>query len=316
VVVEAGRAQESGVVVRLPGVLIVARAGRPRTADTARRLLDLCAEVAAEPGDSASTGRRLVRRVAGLLAAADPDDVPDFTLLTTVGERIAALVNGEMDVAAATGSGSLTLSGSDSATWVDRLLPDGIIHLHVSPSASMDSGPVPEEAEVTGTGLGFPFDLRVGAVPGIGASLLPPLRTPLPMPKNAASDLVAGYGGSSEPATGAERIPVPVERIPPAVERIPTPTPVSAPPGPVFETPAPPALDRQPVPQTPALVLTKEEQAHRARAGAEPTQSADFDELEDTDGFHQDPPTELAGAAGFDQAGLLTGAELSEDEDS
>jgi hypothetical protein len=266
VVVEASRGQETGVVVRLPGVLIVARAARPQTADTARRLLDLCAEVVAEPGDTASTGRRLVRRVAGLLAAADPEEVPDFTLLASVGERIAALVHGAMDVAAA-GPSPLTLSGVDSATWVDRLLPDGITHLHVGPTGSLGFGGGPEDAaEITGTGLGFPLDLRVGAVPGVGASLLPSREAPPPVPKSATESLLAGYGPPREPATAAERIPVPVERIPEQ------------------QSIAPPVL---------APLLTKEEQAHRAQSGAEPTQAADFDELEELD-FDDDAPTELA----------------------
>jgi len=270
VVVEAGRGHETGVVVRLPGVLIVARAGRPQTAETARRLLDLCAEVAAEPGDSASTGRRLVRRVAGLLAAADPEQVPDFTLLTAVGDRIAALVHGAMDVAVA-GSSPLTLSGIDSATWVDRLLPDGLTHLHVAPTGSLGMNGAPDdEAELTGTGFGFPLDLRIGAVPGVGASLLPSRDAPPPIPRSATEDLLAGYGPPREPATAAERIPVPVERIPEQ------------------QSIAPPAL---------APLLTKEEQAHRAQSGSEPTQAADFDELEELDQFDQfdqDAPTELA----------------------
>jgi hypothetical protein len=291
VVVEAGRGQETGVVVRLPGVLIVARVGRPRTADTARRLLDLCAEVAAEPGDTASTGRRLVRRVAGLLAAADPEDVPDFALLTAIGERIAALVHGAMDVAAG-GSSPITLSGVESATWVDRLLPDGITHLHIAPSDLSDGAGQPggEGAEVTGTGLGFPLDLRVGAVPGVGASLLPARDAPLPTPRSAAGDLLSNYGSPREPATAAERIPLPADRIPEQ------------------QSVAPPPL---------APLLTKEEQAHRAQSGSEPTQAADFDELE-FDEYDEDPPTELArplgGAANHDEA--RAHGELTEDDDS
>ncbi|MBL7495971.1 FHA domain-containing protein [Frankia sp. CN7] len=325
VVVEAGRGHETGVVVRLPGVLIVARAGRPRTADTARRLLDLCAEVAAEPGDTASTGRRLVRRVAGLLAAADPDEVPDFTLLAAVGERIAALVHGAMDVTAA-GPSPLTLSGEESATWVDRLLPDGITHVHVAPSGSLGmSGAPAEEAEITGTGLGFPLDLRIGAVPGIGVSLLPAREAALPVPKSAAEDLLANYGPPREPATAAERIPVPVERIPPPAERV---APVDRGPAPLERGPAP--LDRGPAPleripeqqavAPPALspLLSKEEQEHRRQAGAEPTRAADFDELNELDEFDEDPPTELARPvpSANGQAVPLDAGELTEDDDS
>lgn len=288
VVVEAGHGTETGVVVRLPGVLIVARAGRPETAETARRLLDLCAEVAAESAATTSTGRRLVRRVAGLLAAADPDQVPDFSLLTTVGERIAALVHGSMDVAAL-GPTPLTLSGVESATWVDRLLPDGVERIDVRPS-----GPATDAANagLEAADLGFPLDLRIGAVPGIGATLLTARYAPLPTPKSATDGLLAGFGGPREPATAAERIPVPAERL----------------------------SDHQTSPPALAPLLSKEEQAHRVRAGAEPTQAADLDELDELAAFDEDPPTELAhphagsgGGAGHGGE-VLSQGDLTEDE--
>lgn len=289
VVVAAGRGNEAGVVVRLPGVLIVARSGRPETAETARRLLDLCAEVVAESGTAPNADRRaLARRVAGLLAAADPDQVPDFALLTTVGQRIAAMVHGAMDVVAA-GTSPLALSGIESATWVDRLLPDGITQIDVGPSGAAGAGHDQQFAQYAG----FPLDLRVGAVPGVGASLLPPARdaAPLPVPKSAADDLLAGYGGPREPATAAERIPLPTERAPEQQSSV------------------PPAL---------APLLNKEEQAHRARSGAEPTQAADYDEL--ADDYHEDPPTELAApsavAGGRDVGAGHTSGELTDEHEA
>jgi FHA domain len=256
VVVGAGRGAEAGVVVRLPGVLVVARVGRPETAEMTKRLLALCAEVAGEAGTATTMGRRLVRRVAGLLADADPDQVPDFSLLATVSDRIAALVHGSMEVLAA-GPAPLALSGAESATWVDRLLPAEITRIDIGPAGTV--GP----AGVIGSGvdLGFPLDLRVGAVPGIGATLVTSEAPPLPAPQAAADSLLAGFDAAGEPRTGAERIPVPGDRAP---------DPLST---------APPML---------APLLSKEEEAHRQRAGAEPTQAADFDELE------EDPPTELA----------------------
>ncbi|WP_462189114.1 MULTISPECIES: FHA domain-containing protein [unclassified Frankia] len=266
VVVESGRGDRAGVVVRLPGALIVARASRSETAETTTRLLALCAEVAAEVGATASTmGRRLVRRVAGLLADADPDRVPDFSLLTTVNDRVAALVHGAMDVVA-TGSSGVTLSGVDSATWVDRLLPTEISRIDVGPTGMVGPTGFPG-----GLGdLGFPLDLRIGAVPGIGVSLLLSDTPSLPAPKASAEQLLAGFDPVREPMTGAAPIPTPGTRAP---------DPMST---------TPPAL---------APLLSKEEEAHRRRAAAEPTQAADLDELD------EDPPTELAQRDSIPRAG-------------
>jgi hypothetical protein len=255
---ESGRADHVGVVVRLPGALIVAHVGRPETAEITGRLLGLCAEVAAEAGATASTmGRRLVRRVAGVLADADPDRVPDFSLLTTVNDRVAALVHGSMDVVAS-GTSGLTLSGVDSATWVDRLLPTEINRLDVGPTGVVAPGGFPG-----GLGdLGFPLDLRIGAVPGIGASLIlgDAPAPPVPAAKASADRLLAGFDAVREPKTGGEPIP----------------------------TPTPPPL---------APLLSEEEEARRRRAAAEPTQAADFDELDE-----EDPPTELAGRESLGRA--------------
>ncbi|MCK9893150.1 FHA domain-containing protein [Frankia sp. AgB32] len=263
VVVEAGSADRAGVVVRLPGALIVAHVGRPETAEITGRLLELCAEVAAEVGMSAANmGRRLVRRVAGVLADADPDRVPDFSLLTTVNERVAALVHGAMDVVASGPSG-VTLSGVDSATWVDRLLPTEISRVDVGPTGLVTAGGFPG-----GLGdLGFPLDLRIGAVPGIGVSLVLSDGPVLPIPKASADRLLAGFSSAQEPRTGAELIPSVGARIPDS------------------KASTPPAL---------APLLSEEEEAHRRRAAAEPTQAADLDELDELDELDVDPPTELA----------------------
>jgi hypothetical protein len=267
VVVEAGRAERAGVVVRLPGALIVARVGRPETAEITGRLLELCAEVAAEVGTTALTmGRRLVRRVAGVLADADPDQVPDFSLLTTVNDRVAALVHGAMDVVAS-GSSGVTLSGVDSATWVDRLLPTEISRVDVGPTGLVAPGGFPG-----GLGdLGFPLDLRIGAVPGIGVSLVLSDAPPLPTPKASAEQLLAGFDPVRDPITSAAPIPTPGVRIADS------------------KSTTPPAL-------TP--LLSEEEEAHRRRAAAEPTQAADLDELD------EDPPTELAGREAAGRAGI------------
>ncbi|OAA25244.1 FHA domain-containing protein [Frankia sp. EI5c] len=259
VVVGTGHGGQAGVVVRLPGVLIVAAVGRPETIETTKRLLALCAEVAGEAGSAATTGSRLPRRVAGLLVDADADRVPDFGLLTTVNDRIAALIHGAMDVVA-TGPSPVALSGVDSATWVDRLLPIEISRVDVGPTDALRGM---FQAGFPGLDdLGFPLDLRIGAVPGIGASLVADDSAALGASSLApAAAFLSGFESPREPMTEAAAIPTPGRRLP---------DPMST---------APPAL-------TP--LLSKEEEAHRLAAAAEPTQAADFDELD------EDPPTALA----------------------
>lgn len=292
VIVETGLNGPGGVVVRLPGVLVVARVDRVETAETTKRLLAMCAEVAGEVGSASSMGRRLARRVAGLLADADPDRVPDFSLLTTVGDRVSALVHGAMDVVA-TGPTGLTLSGVDSATWVDRLLPAEITRLDVGPTGAASAGGV-----AGGAGdLGFPLDLRVGAVPGSGVRLVTDDSPSFPAPKSSSDSLLSsldpGADSIREPMTGAAPIPGarpdPLQTAPPALT---------------------PLLSKEE--SAPSPLLSREEEAHRMRAAAEPTQAADFDELE------EDPPTELAGReparSGSGPGGVDMIDDLSDDE--
>lgn len=264
VVVVTGHGDEAdGVVVRLPGVLVVARTGRPETTETTKRLLALCAEVAGEAGAATTTGRRLMRRVAGLLSDSEPEQVPDFCLLATVNERVAALVHGAMDLLAS-GPTPLMLSGAESATWVDRLLPAEIGRVDLGPTGGVGA------SGVVGSPLGvepsFPLDLRIGAVPGIGTTLLlsdsPAM---IATPKGASESLLAGLDARRDPATGGEAIPA---------------APSGS--GPRPQDP----LSTAPPPLTP--LLGKPDAARRQQAGAEPTQAADFEELE------EDPPTELA----------------------
>ncbi|MCM3883649.1 FHA domain-containing protein [Frankia sp. R82] len=265
VVVESGRTDRTGVVVRLPGALVVARVDQPETAEITSRLLGLCAEVAAEVGTSEATmGRRLVRRVAGVLADADPDRVPDFSLLTTVNDRVAALVHGAMDVVVSGPSG-LTLSGVDSATWVDRLLPADCTRIDVAPTGLVNSDGV--EGGVSG--LGFPLDLRLGTVAGVGVSLVASTAPAIPISKSSADRMLAAFDPSREPRTGSAPIPTSGARVPDSLST------------------TPPAL---------APLLSQEEEAHRRRAAAEPTQAADLDELD------EDPVTELAGRDRYGEA--------------
>ncbi|WP_250279888.1 FHA domain-containing protein [Frankia sp. Cppng1_Ct_nod] len=275
VVVATGRGAEAGVVVRLPGVLVVARTGRPETYEVAKTLLALCAEVVGDTGPASTTGRRLVRRVAGLLADADPEAVPDFALLAGVNDRLAALIHGSMEVAAH-GPTSLTLSGAESATWVDRLLPAELGRLDVGPAGTLGPGGIVGAAGSPDDDA-FPLDLRIGAVPGIGATLVPSGAPVPPMPKGTEEQFLAGFGGPRDPMTAAAPIPSAAggPSTGPAADSAPSMSSMST---------APPAL-------APLNGQDIDDDA-RLRAAVQPTQAADFASLTAAD---EDPPTELAG---------------------
>jgi len=108
----------SGVVVNHGAALMLAFA----TGDAQEKLLDeilaLVEEVISEDPDT--PGRRLARKIVGVVSAAEPDDVPSFGLLA-VGERgLAVLLQGDVDVEL--GRGGERLSGRDVSTWLDRIV--------------------------------------------------------------------------------------------------------------------------------------------------------------------------------------------------
>ncbi|KPM50447.1 hypothetical protein ACG83_39675 [Frankia sp. R43] len=258
VVVGAGNSGQPGVVVRLPGVLVVASVARPETIETTKRLLALCADAA---GEASATGTALVRQAGALLFNTEAERVPAFGLLTTSNNRILVLIHGAMDVVA-TGPTPVALSGMDSAIWVDRLLPAEISRVDIGPTDTLHGAP---RSGFTGLDdLGFPLDLRIGAVPGIGVSLISADASPLTASSAAAGadGFLAGFDSPREPMTGAAPIPTPGTRLP---------DPLST---------APPPL----IP-----LRSQDDEVHRRLvAAAEPTQAADFDELD------EDPPTALA----------------------
>ncbi|MGF7239187.1 MAG: FHA domain-containing protein, partial [Frankia sp.] len=163
-VVAAGDAK--GVVIRCPGAVLVARPTRPGTQAVMAQLLALCGEAADTSQAPEAAARALVRRVAGVLASAEPEDVPDFALLVSSGERLAALVHGATDLIASGEPGEIRLSGAESATWLDRLLPPSLDRIEIGPT-----GVVPAPANAWPE-VPFPLDLRSGVVAGTGAVLL------------------------------------------------------------------------------------------------------------------------------------------------
>lgn len=150
-------------------------------------------------------GRQLIRKLAGLVTAKDPDDVGSFAVAAAADEGIAVMLCGSVDLQITAESGKEMLSGREVATWVDRLVHSPFDRLVVIPSGSAEQSLDPH------------IDLRSGTVAGSGVTLSPRV------------------GAIPAPA------PAPVAPAPaPVVE-----APVAAPPPPVAEVPVAPPMEVQ-----------------------------------------------------------------------
>jgi hypothetical protein len=103
------------VLARL-GDLVLLFGAEPDAAVT--RLLEMLEAVDAEGGD----GRRLGRRLAGVLSSLD--EAPPLVAFGPTGNQVAVLVHGDAVLVANTSGGEVRLDGSQSVTWVDRVIAD------------------------------------------------------------------------------------------------------------------------------------------------------------------------------------------------
>jgi hypothetical protein len=233
----------TGIVARTAGGALVlpAPAGQEQTVD---QLLKLIRDA------SAGGGRTLARKLAGILATAEGDETLDLALLAPLGSGdVAVLVVGDVDVTAETSEGTITVSGRDSLTWVDRVLRG------------------PSLVNVTaGTGGAEPlaaFDLVAGIVPGSGLSLAPRgeaiATPPIPAPVSYEKAPV------EQPAPVIATAP-PVPEAPKVPETPPVPVPsVAVPPVPTPPIPAPPLPPAPPVPAPDFQVESLHDHAEPAR---------------------------------------------------
>jgi hypothetical protein len=142
-----------GVVTRVPGACLAVTPRSPRQAAIAEQLLDWTRTTA--PG----TGRQWVRRIVGLIAVADPDDVPALCAVAEVDAGLAVLLHGALQAFVQSPAGEDRFSGSDLVTWVERVVPLSISQLEVAPELSIAPG------------ADTHLDLTSGAVRGSGYRL-------------------------------------------------------------------------------------------------------------------------------------------------
>ena len=139
-----------GILCRLPGVVLLALPSADQL-EAADELVALCREVVTAAG--APPGRILARRLAGLLGAGEPDRAPPFCVLGQAEAGVAVVVHGDVEVVIDRPDGALTLSGRDSATWVDRIVDESFTAVTAVPGGA--SSPEPNHR----------FELRQGVTP-------------------------------------------------------------------------------------------------------------------------------------------------------
>jgi hypothetical protein len=165
----------AGLVARWGDVFLVVADAHLAVANL---LLSHCAGVAEAGGD----GRMLSRRLAGFLTTYD-EEVPAFAAAAPVADGLAVFVQGAAYVVVSDGS---TVSGAESLSWVDRLIPWPVTTLTIS------AGPATEPVR-------GPYDLQRGVVPGAGLTLSRSISEPSPeSPGEAVIEVPVDEDGPQE----------------------------------------------------------------------------------------------------------------------
>ncbi|MCW2607465.1 MAG: hypothetical protein JWO60_2158 [Frankiales bacterium] len=181
-----------GQVARYGSTVVVARPEGAAQDDFVTQVLALVRTASEEHPDE--PGRRLVRQVAGLLAQAEPDDVPALCVVSQASEGVGVLLAGDVDVdVAGRDVQGERLSGRDVGTWVDRLLRTPFTSLSVLARSASPADPrtALEAGVVAGDGvLVLPVAVAAAAwsvVPAQRPAATPTPPVPVPEPAPAAA---------------------------------------------------------------------------------------------------------------------------------
>jgi hypothetical protein len=170
-----------GLLARFPSVVFFS----PAAGAQAGELLDLCRSVAAA---GPRPGRMLARRVAALLGASE-EEYPPFCAVGQADEGVAVIVHGAVDVSCTADGTSVTLSGRDSTTWVDRVISGNVTEVHGVPSGASPPG-VDALADL-GSGVvpagGFALGPDASAVAAEEPTGAAPAVAPAPVPAEASA---------------------------------------------------------------------------------------------------------------------------------
>ena len=208
-----------GVVARFRDTVVFALPPSPAQETRLDELLRLVEERVLR--DRAAPGRRVARALAGLLAQADPEDLPGFAVVGPAEKGLALLVSGSVDVLVQRPGAPERLSGDDVSSWVDRVLPGDTCRVDL----------LAADAAVPGHLRG---DLRSGVVAASGASLLmggaagevPAVDDAAPGSAPLGDDVVVGLLQASHATTGLPPLPEEPSTAPGDVREVePEPTP-------------------------------------------------------------------------------------------
>ena len=159
-----------GLVARLSGAVVVLPQASGAT-DFDDEVLAIVAAACESYGPS--PGRNLIRKVAGLITSAEPEDVSSFAVAAAGEDGLALMLCGSMDLHLSDGNQEQVLSGREVATWVDRVVGEPLGRLVILPTGAREP-----EAEPR-------VDLRDGVVVGSGITLTP-RAAPAPAQKSSA----------------------------------------------------------------------------------------------------------------------------------
>lgn len=241
-----------GVVGRFGGIAIVIVPGSPGQEAMVDPLLTM-----AEGATGPTPGRRLARQIAGLLSSTDPDEMPAFGLLAQADNGLVLILHGAMDAHVSGPLGDEYFSGSQVATWVDRILPPPLSGLVVTPSGT-PSSPDPRSRLVAGvvTGAGislFPSATRAApaqVTPAAAPTAPPAAPVAPPAPPAPTPPVAAASPAPLQALIGLFTPDLPAPAAAPPAPAPPAPAPAPAPPAP---PPVPPPAPPAPAPAAPPL---------------------------------------------------------------
>ncbi|MCW2505241.1 MAG: hypothetical protein JWO79_3525 [Actinomycetia bacterium] len=194
----------NGVLARFGGLTLLCD-GDARFERQIGTLIDLVTEIARTGGD----GRRLGRKLAALLLAADDDgaEYPALCLVGPLGNGLAVLVHGAAVADVRTGGQTIHLDGGEAVTWVDRRFPDPVEQLRAALGRGFAGGQ-PDRWSRLDSGVIRAGGLLLGAAAESGRG---GPRAPIPeqAPRGDSEDLRPSYGGSPafEGASPFDRAP-------------------------------------------------------------------------------------------------------------
>src|ERR1700730_10741911 len=138
-----------GLVARMPGVCIVTISRTAQQSSIAQHIVEV------SRGTERGEEVHMIRRIAGSIVVAPPEDVPSFCLVAQHGAELVMMPHGALEAIVRRPSADERYSG-DAVTWIERRIAPPFSAFEVG--ADLNFAPTPQRE----------LDLKVGAVNGAG----------------------------------------------------------------------------------------------------------------------------------------------------